>query len=161
MIPGRFSYDVPDSATAVVDVLSRDPQGTVIIGGGTWVIPEMNHARRKPRRVVDLRRAGLSEITSEGDRIRIGAMCTYAQLLESELIDQHLELLSKVAAGITGGRQIVAQGTIGGSLCAARPQSDIPAALMAIGARAIVAGYQWRTPDRAQRLLHRRDAHDS
>jgi CO/xanthine dehydrogenase FAD-binding subunit len=45
-----------------------------------------------------------------------------------------------MAGGITGGWAIRGQGTIGGSLIAARPQSDVPAVLVALGAVAHVAG---------------------
>jgi len=40
-----------------------------------------------------------------------------------------------MAAGITGGRGITAQGTIGGSACYANPASDVPGCLLALGAR--------------------------
>jgi CO/xanthine dehydrogenase FAD-binding subunit len=40
-----------------------------------------------------------------------------------------------MADGITGGAQIRNQGTIGGSACFANPSSDVPACLVALGAR--------------------------
>jgi carbon-monoxide dehydrogenase medium subunit len=45
-----------------------------------------------------------------------------------------------MAGGVTGGRQILNQGTLGGSLAAALPHSDAPAVMVALGARAVIAG---------------------
>jgi carbon-monoxide dehydrogenase medium subunit len=67
-------------------------------------------------------------------------MTTNAQLLDSAAISRRAPLLRLVAAGITGGWAIRNQGTVGGSAIAARPPSDMPAALVACGARAVVAG---------------------
>ena len=65
----------------------------------------------------------------------VGATCSYADLLASDLVGRALPLLSLMAAGVTGGRQIQGQGTIGGSVVAARPQSDVPAASWRSAAR--------------------------
>jgi aerobic carbon-monoxide dehydrogenase medium subunit len=64
-------------------------------------------------------------------------MVTYTDLLRSNATPP---LLGLVARGVTGGPQIQGQGTIGGSACAARPASDIPCALLALGAVATVRG---------------------
>lgn len=140
MIPNAFAYVAPTSAPEAVEVLAGDPEGTLPLGGGTWVVPDMNRGTLRPRRVVDLRRAGLGGIARVGRAIRIGATCTYADVLASPLAREHLPLLARMAAGVTGGRQLTQQGTLGGSAVAARPQSDVPAAIVALGAEATVLG---------------------
>ena len=147
MIPNRFDYIAPDSLPGVIDALSGDPDGAKVLGGGTWLVPDMNAGAVQPHRVVDLRNAGLGGIERENGHIRIGAMTTYADLIASDIVESQLPLLHTMAMGVTGGRQITQQGTIGGSAVAARPQSDAPATLTALSAVAVVAG-----PDGERRI---------
>jgi aerobic carbon-monoxide dehydrogenase medium subunit len=126
MIPRRFAYAAPESAEEAVTLLAADPASAKILGGGTWAVPELNRGESRPALVVDLRRAGLAEIRAQGERIHVGAMCTYSDLLASDVVAERLPLLLRMAEGVTGGRQILSQGTIGGSLVAARPSPTPP-----------------------------------
>lgn len=136
MIPSAFEYLAPDSASEAVSLLAEDPEHTRVLGGGTWLVPDMNRGEATPRRVVDLRRAGIGGVESVDGRVRLGATCTYGELLESSFS----ALLHAMASGVTGGRQIVCQGTLGGSAGAARPQSDVPATLVVLGAEVVILG---------------------
>ncbi len=140
MIPGRFTYAAPESIEEAVGLLAADPAASRLLGGGTWVVPELNRGESRPRLVVDLRRAGLAQIEADGDRVRVGAMCTYSDVLASAAVAEVLPLLRRMADGVTGGRQIQNQGTLGGSVVAARPQSDAPAAVVALGGQAVIRG---------------------
>ncbi|MFI9450809.1 FAD binding domain-containing protein [Amycolatopsis sp. NPDC052450] len=137
MIPTRFEYVAPRTVADVVAALDGDSR---VLAGGTWVVPEMGRAESHPRRVVDLRRAGLATISVGGSRLCLGAMCTYSDLLASRDVAHHAPLLHTMASGVTGGVALRNQATIGGSVAAARPQSDVPATLVALRADAIVAG---------------------
>lgn len=137
MMPGSFLYELPSSAVEAAELL-RD--GVQVMGGGTWVVPALNQGVSQPEMIVDLRRAGLSGIEQDGDTIRVGATCTYTDLMTSKLIEEELPLLKTMALGVTGGRQILNQGTIGGSIAAARPSSDAPAVVVALGGRVVVVG---------------------
>jgi CO/xanthine dehydrogenase FAD-binding subunit len=137
VIPTRFAYEAPASAEAAVALLAAGDAR--VLAGGTWVVPELNAGVSSPGVVVDLRRAGLAAIDADGGAVRIGATATYADLIASALVRERLPLLHEMALGITGGWAIRAQGTVGGSLAAARPQSDVPAVLVALGAVAHVA----------------------
>ncbi|MGB3441026.1 MAG: FAD binding domain-containing protein [Actinophytocola sp.] len=106
----------------------------VVVGGGTMVVPEMTHGRVRPSAVVDLAKAGLAGITRGDGEWVVGAMTTYTELERSAV-----PLLATVARGITGGPQIRNRGTVGGSASYANPSSDVPAALVALGARLRIA----------------------
>jgi carbon-monoxide dehydrogenase medium subunit len=138
VIPSRFAYEAPRSAEEAVALL--DGGDARVLAGGTWVVPELGSGAAAPRVVVDLRRAGLGAIAPDGATVRIGATATYADLIASPVVRERLPLLHEMALGITGGWAIRAQGTLGGSLAAARPMSDAPAVLAALGAVAHVAG---------------------
>jgi carbon-monoxide dehydrogenase medium subunit len=140
MIPSRFAYEMPHSADEAVDLMRDDPLRARLLAGGTWVVPEMNRGESRPGLVVDLRRAGLGEIRAEGDRIVVGATCTYATIVKSAILARHVPLLALMARAITGGQQIHNQGTIGGSVCAALPHSDAPAVLTALAGQAVITG---------------------
>jgi aerobic carbon-monoxide dehydrogenase medium subunit len=138
VIPARFDYEAPESAEAAVALLAAGDDARVL-AGGTWVVPEMQTGASRPALVVDLRSAELSGIEAAGEAVRVGATATYADLIGSPIVRERLPLLHEMALGITGGWAIRSQGTIGGSLAAARPQSDVPAVLVALGAVAHVA----------------------
>jgi carbon-monoxide dehydrogenase medium subunit len=138
VIGARFEYCAPASAAEAVELLAADPDAGRLLGGGTWVVPELSRGDSRPRRIIDLRRAGLGAIERAGSGLRIGATVTYADLLASPLVAELAPMLHVVAAAVTGGWTIRNQGTAGGAVAAARPQSDLPAALVACGARAVV-----------------------
>jgi carbon-monoxide dehydrogenase medium subunit len=136
VIPSAFDYASPVSVAQAVGLLG---ERSLVLSGGTWAVPAMNRGEARPSIVVDLRRAGLNRITLSGGTVRIGTTCTYADLLASDVVARHLPLLRAMAAGITGGQQILNQGTLGGSVAAARPSSDAPAVMVALDGRAVVA----------------------
>jgi aerobic carbon-monoxide dehydrogenase medium subunit len=136
MIPSVFDYQSPLSVAQAVGLLG---ERSLVLSGGTWAVPAMNRGEVRPAVVVDLRRLGLDRIGLSGGTVRIGATCTYAGLLASDVVARHLPLLRVMAAGITGGQQILNQGTLGGSVAAARPSSDALAVVVALGGRAVVA----------------------
>jgi aerobic carbon-monoxide dehydrogenase medium subunit len=140
VIPHPFDYHVPTSADAAVELL-RDAQGeSALLAGGTWLVPALGDPAHRIAQVIDLRRAGLNGIVAHDDHVSLGATVTYTDLLRSDVVRRHLPFLALVAEGVTGGPQIQNQGTVGGSACAARPASDIPGALLAMDALAIVHG---------------------
>jgi carbon-monoxide dehydrogenase medium subunit len=144
VIPSAFAYQSPTSVTQAVGLLGRQ---SMILAGGTWAVPAMNRGDACPAVVVDLRRTGLGGITLTGSTVRVGATCTYADLLASDVVARHLPLLTAMAAGVTGGRQIHNQGTLGGSIAAARPGSDAPAVAVTLVGRVVVA-----SPDGERRI---------
>ena len=73
MITRRFAYHAPhniDQAIALLDQANGDAE---ILGGGTWVVPEMTHGQRQPAHVIDLRNAGLAGVEADVGGIKIGA----------------------------------------------------------------------------------------
>src|SRR5207244_11921421 len=84
-----------------------------------------------PSIVVDLGRiAGLNHIRQSGDQIVIGAMTPHADVASSKILHDSCPLLAQAASQI-GDIQVRNRGTIGGSLAAAHPAADYPAAVLA------------------------------
>jgi len=153
MIATPFEYLAPESLGAALAALAEDSEGTAILGGGTWLVPDLDSGARRARRVLDLAGLGLNRIDrGEDGSLRVGAMCTYTQLA-----DAPSPLLAMMAAQITGGAAIRNQATIGGSLVAARAQSDAPAAAIAARAVAVLASAGGERRVGVHELAPRRD----
>lgn len=136
-----FKTALPSSRGAVSQALATIVAGgnePLIVGGGTLTVPALVRGELLATHVVDLGKAGLDHLEICSGALELGALVSYQQVLDSTLIRQHAPLLHTMCAGITGGIQIRNQGTIVGALCAARPQSDVPAALVALDADVVI-----------------------
>jgi CO/xanthine dehydrogenase FAD-binding subunit len=131
MIKGAFDYHTPASLEEAASALASVDGEVSVISGGTWVVPEMTHGVRRPRAVVDLRRAGLGTVRRDNGAVAIGTTVTYSGLLAAP---DGPAVLKVMASGVTGGKQVHNQGTLGGSACYANPSSDVPAALVGVDA---------------------------
>jgi aerobic carbon-monoxide dehydrogenase medium subunit len=130
----RNEHDVADSLARIVGS-GGEP---VLIGGGTLTVPALVRGDIVASEVVDLGRARLDRLVLEDGWLYLGALVCYQQLLDSTDVRRRFPMLHRLCAGITGGVQIRNQGTMIGALCAARPQSDIPAALVALDAEVVI-----------------------
>jgi aerobic carbon-monoxide dehydrogenase medium subunit len=135
VIRHRFEYRAPRAVEEAIEILAAAGDDCAVLGGGTWLIPNMTFAASQPKIVLDPTHLGLSSIIESDDEVLIGARVTYHAVLNSLIVRTHLPLLAKMSEQITGGMSIVGQGTIGGSACYANPSSDVPACLLALRAR--------------------------
>ena len=109
-----------------------DGEGITVVAGGTIVVPEISYGRLKPTRVLMLARSGLDRVTHDGGTVTIGAATPVTAL---EALDEPLAS----AARHVGDREVRAQATLGGNLCAGpgaeTPRGDLQAPLIALAAR--------------------------
>lgn len=108
--------------------------GAAFFGGGTVLMRDVN-AGEGPQRLVRSADPALKEIRAQGEIVRLGAGVTMARILA----ERDLAFLHPVARQI-GGPQVRAMGTVGGNLFAPHPYGDFAVALIALGARAVLAG---------------------
>jgi carbon-monoxide dehydrogenase medium subunit len=130
-----FDYRAPRELDAALEILARAGEGCAVLGGGTWLVPNMTFANHQPKVVLDPKHLGLASIAEVDGHVLVGARATYIDALKSPLVAAHVPMLAAMAAGITGGVAITGQGTIGGSACYANPSSDVPACLVTLRAR--------------------------
>jgi len=138
MISHDFQYEAPESFDIALDLLSSFGSEAAVLGGGTWLVPNMTYGRHRPKVVIDPKNLPLRAITRSGDELVLGSRTSYAQVIDSSSVADGAPLLAKMAQQVTGGPQIVGQGTVGGSACYGNPSSDVPACLVALGARMIL-----------------------
>lgn len=120
----------------------QGPPVVLLAGGTDWLV---ELGQRPPASgplplVVDIwRMAELRGISEQGDRLRIGAGVSYAELQRSSLLLRRAPLLARMAADV-GGPPIQARGTLGGNLGTASPAADGVAALAALDATVELMG---------------------
>jgi aerobic carbon-monoxide dehydrogenase medium subunit len=143
MIPAAFEYVRTTSLSATIDLLQNDPDGAKLVAGGHTLIPAMKLRLASPALLVDIR--GIDELKGIeiGERIRIGALTTHAELLASDPLHQMLPIFRE-AAGMIADAQVRNRGTIGGSLANADPAADWPAVVIALNAEMEIAGANGR-----------------
>ena len=139
MIPAAFEYRAPSSIDEAVAALEGNPGEAKLIAGGHSLLPMMKLRLAQPGVLVDLKqlREELSHIRVDGDRLRIGALASHAQVSASPAVRQACPLLAETAAEIAD-IQVRNRGTIGGSVAHADPAADYPATLEALGAQVTV-----------------------
>lgn len=110
--------------------MMRDRGPVVPLAGCTDVYVELNAGRVPGHRYLDIRRldalrgvelAGPSE--ADGEVLRIGALATYTELIESRLVAERLPILAAAAREV-GGVQIQNRGTLGGNIANGSPAGD-------------------------------------
>ena len=103
----------------------------VFIAGGTEVNRLGSDAAAAADTLISLKKcAGLNTIEDDGEKIRLGAMCTFQQIVESEKTPSYL----KEAAGFMASRTKRNMATIGGNIAALRDDSYMLPVLFAVHA---------------------------
>lgn len=123
-IAHRFDYVRPDSLAAALQVLAERGPGARLLAGGTDLVAWLRDDADHPDVVVDVKHLpGLSGISIEDGRVRIGALVTFTEIIESDLIAQHLPMLAE-ASHTVASNGIRNRATLVGNLCSAVPSCD-------------------------------------
>ena len=131
MIPAEFGYARPKSLDDAIKLLAKADGSTKIIAGGQSLLPLMKLRLARPGKLIDIGRlAELKGVRSLPDgRVAVGALTTYAELLDSPV---NAYGLIRDALPRIGDVQVRNRGTIGGAIAHADPASDLPACLLAL-----------------------------
>jgi CO/xanthine dehydrogenase FAD-binding subunit len=122
-MPSPTAYSPTTLAEAYAALAERGP-ALKVIAGGTDLMVLMNAHQLDATEFLDIWRVDeLRGIADEGERLRIGALTTFTQLIASTLVQQYVPAL--VAASRTiGAIQIQNRGTLGGNIVNASPAGD-------------------------------------
>ncbi|MFC4947445.1 FAD binding domain-containing protein [Pseudonocardia sp. GCM10023141] len=140
MIPSKFDYVKPASVAEAVTALQQGGEDAKILAGGQSLIPVLRLRLAAPSLIIDL--GGIAElrgVREDGDRIAIGAMTAYHDLMRDDLVKQHVTLLAQATATVADN-QVRHRGTLGGSLAHADPAGDLGATALALDAEMVIAG---------------------
>lgn len=127
----------PRSLKQALAMLAADP-GLTPIAGCTDVYVGLHFGTVTQRTFLDL--WGLKElggIDADGNVLRIGALTTYAQIIQSPLVRRRVPMLVAASREV-GGAQIQNRGTLGGNIANASPAGDTLPVLAAANARIVL-----------------------
>ena len=128
-----FEYHRPKTVAEAVSLLQGTSEPKLLAGGHT-LIPTLKQRLASPSDIIDLGAiAELKGIREDGDRLIIGALTTYSEVVESPAARSAIPALAQLASHI-GDSQVRNRGTIGGSIANNDPASDYPAAVLGLNA---------------------------
>lgn len=122
-----------DEALAILSHEKRTP-----IAGATDVYVGLNFGTFAPRQFLDIWALDeLRTISVHDDSLVIGALTSYAALMQSHLVRERVPMLVK-ASGFVGGVQIQNRGTLGGNIANGSPAADGVPVLAAVDAMVVL-----------------------
>ncbi len=128
-------YSRPQTVPEALKILEEFQGQARLLAGGTDVIPLIRNREIEPKAIVDITRIpGLGKIKLEEGLIKIGALVTHTQIIESSLITEKAPALSEGVAQL-GSPQIRNLGTIAGNVVSGQPGADATIPLLALDAK--------------------------
>ena len=108
----------PKTVGEAVGILAEYGPEAMVIAGGTDVVPNLQMGLFTPRVLVDIKPIqALRGVSFDGAGVlRIGALTTLSELLDSHIVDEKYSVLAG-AAGMVAGPLQRNMGTLGGNLC--------------------------------------------
>ena len=136
----RFEFLSPKTLEEAIVLMNQYGKNVNVIAGGTDLFPLMKKGELKPKYVLSLSHIeALREIQFlEKAGLKLGAMCTIAEIEKSQVIRERYPILAQ-AASVLGSREVRNRGTVGGNLCNAAPSAEMAPSLLVLGARATIA----------------------
>jgi aerobic carbon-monoxide dehydrogenase medium subunit len=137
----EIAYEAPTTIAKAVSILGRHGERARPMCGGTDLLIQMRAGMRRPAMVVDVKQIKeLREMKFDRRRgLRLGAAVPCAEIYESDVMRAHYPGLTE-AAHLIGSVQIQSRASVGGNVCNGSPAADTIPALIALDAKARVAG---------------------
>ena len=135
----EFDYLAPVTVAEAVALLAGG--SAKVLAGGSDLIPQVRERRRRPGRVVDLKKiAELTRIERMADGgWRIGAAVSIGRMgREPQFAASQPALLE--SARLIGSLQVQNRASLGGNLCNAAPSADAVPLMISLGLTAEIAG---------------------
>jgi CO/xanthine dehydrogenase FAD-binding subunit len=138
--PAPFEYHRPESVEEALALLASHGYDAKLLAGGQSLVPAMNFRLAQPAVLIDLNRVpGLDYVVERDGALRIGAMARQAAAERSERVAALAPLIAEALPHVAHP-QIRNRGTMGGSIAHADPAAELPAVMLALGARFHVTG---------------------
>ncbi|MFC1683655.1 FAD binding domain-containing protein [Candidatus Zixiibacteriota bacterium] len=139
-IAHQFEYAKPKTLDEAIQLLAKHGQRAFPLAGGTDLIPGIRSELLAPEILVDIKGIGeLRGIVEKERGLAIGALVTFAELIDSTLIRQRLPLLFEMA-GTVASPGVRNRATMVGNICSAVPSCDSGPVLLVLEAEIEVNG---------------------
>jgi aerobic carbon-monoxide dehydrogenase medium subunit len=133
-------FESPATTKEAVALLAKEKGKAFVLAGGTDLLVKMKAGMLEPDLVVDIKRIkGMTEIKSAAGGFVIGGGVPCVALLENKALAKAYPGIVD-AAGLIGSKQVQGRCTMSGNLCNASPAADSVPALVAAGAKVVIAG---------------------
>jgi aerobic carbon-monoxide dehydrogenase medium subunit len=133
-------FESPATTKEAVALLAKEKGKAFVLAGGTDLLVKMKAGMLEPDLVVDIKRIkGMTEIKSAGGAFTIGAGVPCVALGENKALAKAYPGVVE-ASQLIGSKQVQGRCTMSGNLCNASPAADSVPALVAAGAKVVVAG---------------------
>ncbi len=120
----NFNYLKPSSLDEALAALAQYGDNARVLAGGTDIALQLKEGTIAPDIVIDIKGLKeLSALTHDDDGLHIGAVVSFSQIVQSEIVREHFPLLA-AAAGTVGSVGIRNRATLGGNVCSAVPSLD-------------------------------------
>lgn len=124
-----------------VNILDDKEKEAKIVAGGTDLLVGIHHEDEELKGLnylLDISSVtGLDIIEDNEDYLKLGALCTHSEIIDSVLINEKFPILRKAAQTI-GSTQIRNRGTVGGNINNSSPAADLITPLIALGASVVL-----------------------
>lgn len=138
----EFAYHKPDTLAEALELLAKYHAAGRILAGGTDLVNFLKEDLVAAQAVIDIKGlAELSHIEFHDNVLKIGALVTFTDLIESAIIRQHFPLLRETAQAVASVG-IRNRATMVGNLCSAVPSLDSAPALLVYDAEVTVRSKQ-------------------
>ncbi len=138
-ILNEFEYFKPVTISQTLKLLAQYGK-SAILAGGTDLVNLLKDGSEKPEAVIDIKGlAGLRKIAFAKGRLQIGALVTFSELIESEIIQRQFPLIMETARTVASPG-IRNRATMVGNICSAVPCLDSGPLLLAYDAIVTTVG---------------------
>ena len=140
VIANEFDYRRPATLAEATEILANHSGSVRILAGGTDLVAWLRDDAVDPDLVVDIKNVpGLNDIRLDGSTLHIGALVTFTDLIESDLVEEHAPLLAEMA-GTVASQGIRNRATMVGNICSAVPSCDAGPVLLVFDTTVHVTG---------------------
>jgi carbon-monoxide dehydrogenase medium subunit len=136
VIPAPVRYVRARSFEDVFEAL-QDPDAKVLAGGQS-LLPVLKLRVVRPSLLVDIAELAADGVELRVSEVRVGALTTWDALARAAELETPALAAVRDCATAVGDLQVRNRGTVGGSLAHADPASDLPAVVLALGARLVL-----------------------
>lgn len=138
MKAAAFAYAKPGAMGEVFALLEQHGEGAKLLAGGQSLVASLNLRLSSPELLIDITGLpGLSGISMENDKLRIGALTTHSEVEQSPQIAEYLPLVAQAVPHIAHPA-IRNVGTFGGAIAMADPAAEYPACAVALDAQFVI-----------------------
>ena len=128
-ITTEFEYVRPSTMDEALHIMFLYKETARVLAGGTDLIVHLKENIARPEVVVDIKGVeGLNKIEVKDGILSLGALVTFADLIDSDAVKKDCPLLWEAARTVasTGVRN---RATVAGNICSAVPSADSAPAL--------------------------------